>query len=88
VHLFGNRAFAVENAILGVAMMAFIPVFFFASVYGQIALGESAQTASLLILYFFLGFVVCAQLGGRMLDRGGLADLPGDAGARRQRSGG
>ncbi len=71
VHLFGNRAFAVENAILGVAMMAFIPVFFFASVYGQIALGESAQTASLLILYFFLGFVVCAQFGGRMLDRGG-----------------
>jgi EmrB/QacA subfamily drug resistance transporter len=71
VAIFGNRAFAVENVILGISMMAFIPVFFFASVYGQIALGEKATTASLLILYFFLGFVVCAQIGGRMLDRGG-----------------
>jgi MFS family permease len=50
-------------------MMAFIPVFFFASTYGQISLAEKATTASLLILYFFLGFVVAAQIGGRMLDR-------------------
>ncbi len=49
VHIFGNRAFALENVILGIAMMAFIPVFFFASVYGQIALAEKAMTASLLI---------------------------------------
>jgi len=69
VHIFANRAFAVENIILGIAMMAFIPVFFFASIYGQIALAEKATTASLLLLYFFLGFVVCAQIGGRMLDR-------------------
>ncbi len=69
VHIFANRTFTVENVILGVAMMAFIPVFFFASIYGQIALAEKATTASLLILYFFLGFVVCAQIGGRMLDR-------------------
>ena len=69
VRIFANRTFTVENVILGIAMMAFIPVFFFASVYGQIALAEKATTASLLILYFFLGFVVCAQIGGRMLDR-------------------
>jgi EmrB/QacA subfamily drug resistance transporter len=71
VAIFGNRAFAVENVILGIVMMVFIPVFFFASIYGQIALAEKATTASLLILYFFLGFVVCAQIGGRMLDRTG-----------------
>lgn len=41
VQIFGNRAFAVENVILGIVMMVFIPVFFFASVYGQIALGET-----------------------------------------------
>ena len=69
VRIFSNRAFLVENIILGVAMMAFIPVFFFAALYGQIALAEKATTSSLLILYFFLGFVVCAQIGGRMLDR-------------------
>jgi EmrB/QacA subfamily drug resistance transporter len=71
VRIFNNRAFAVENVILLIAMMAFIPVFFFAALYGQIALAEKATTSSLLILYFFLGFVVCAQLGGRMLDRAG-----------------
>src|SRR5580704_10435961 len=71
VHIFANRAFGVENVILFIAMMAFIPVFFYVSIYGQIALAEKATTASLLILYFFLGFVVCAQIGGRMLDRTG-----------------
>jgi EmrB/QacA subfamily drug resistance transporter len=69
VRIFRNRTFLVENIVLGIAMMAFIPVFFFASTYGQIALAEKATTASLLILYFFLGFVVAAQIGGRMLDR-------------------
>ena len=71
MNIFSNRAFAVENLVLFIAMMAFIPVFFFASVYGQVALGEKPTTASLLILYFFLGFVVCAQIGGRLLDRTG-----------------
>jgi EmrB/QacA subfamily drug resistance transporter len=69
VRIFKNRTFLVENVILGIAMMAFIPVFFFTAIYGQIALDEKATTSSLLILYFFLGFVVCAQIGGRMLDR-------------------
>jgi hypothetical protein len=65
VRIFSNRTFTVENIVLGIAMMAFIPVFFFASIYGQVALAEKATTSSLLILYFFLGFVVCAQIGGR-----------------------
>ena len=69
VRIFENRTFLVENVILGIAMMAFIPVFFFAAIYGQIALAEKATTSSLLILYFFIGFVICAQIGGRMLDR-------------------
>src|SRR5215467_11277790 len=69
VRIFENRAFSVENIVIGVATMAFIPVFFFAAIYGQIALDEKATKASLLILWFFLGFVVCAQIGGRLLDR-------------------
>jgi MFS family permease len=83
VRIFNNQAFLTENIILGIAMMAFIPVFFFAAFYGQIALAEKATTSSLLILYFFLGFVVCAQIGGRMLDRRGQA-----AGRARQCLGG
>jgi Na+/melibiose symporter-like transporter len=69
VRIFENRTFLVENIILGIAMMAFIPVFCFAAIYGQIALAEKATESSLLILYFFIGFVICAQIGVRMLDR-------------------
>jgi EmrB/QacA subfamily drug resistance transporter len=67
--IFRIRAFGVENMVLGVAMMAFIPVFFFASVYAQVALGQSSSGAGLYLLYFFIGFVIAAQIGGRMLDR-------------------
>jgi EmrB/QacA subfamily drug resistance transporter len=71
VGVFRNRAFAVESLVLGIASLVFVPVFFFASEYAQIALGESAQHAGLYLLYFFAGFVVASQIGGRMLDRRG-----------------
>ncbi len=71
VSIFRIRAFAVQNLVLGVAMLAFIPVFFFASVYAQVALGKPSQQAGIYLLYFFIGFVIAAQLGGRMLDRAG-----------------
>jgi EmrB/QacA subfamily drug resistance transporter len=71
VRIFRIRPFLVENIVLGLSMVAFIPVFFFASEYAQISLGQSASGASLLLLYFFLGFVVAAQVGGHMLDSGG-----------------
>ncbi|HVX20479.1 MAG TPA: MFS transporter [Acidimicrobiales bacterium] len=69
VDIFRIRAFAMENLVLGIAMLAFVPLFFFASEYAQVALGESAQTTGLVLLYFFIGFVVTSQIGGRMLDR-------------------
>jgi EmrB/QacA subfamily drug resistance transporter len=69
VHIFKIRPFLVENLVLGVSTLVFIPTFFFASEYAQISLGKSASQASLVLLYYFLGFVVAAQIGGRMLDR-------------------
>jgi EmrB/QacA subfamily drug resistance transporter len=71
VSIFAIRPFLVENVVLGIAMLVFVPVFFFASEYAQIALAKSASQAGLYLLYFFIGFVVAAQIGGRMLDRGG-----------------
>jgi EmrB/QacA subfamily drug resistance transporter len=71
VRIFQIRPFAVENLVLGISMLVFIPIFFFASEYAQIALGKSAQQAGLYLLYFFLGFVVTSQIGGRILDRRG-----------------
>ena len=69
VRIFRIRPFRVENFVLGIAMLAFVPLFFFASEYAEIALGESASQTGLYILYFFLGFAGASQIGGRMLDR-------------------
>ncbi len=71
VSIFRTRAFAVENVVLMISMMAFIPIFFFASEYAQISLHDTASQAGLFLLFFFLGFVVAAQIGGRILDREG-----------------
>jgi len=71
VSIFGIRPFLVQNLVLGITNLAFIPVFFFASEYAQISLGKSASQAGIILLYFFIGFVIAAQIGGRMLDRAG-----------------
>jgi EmrB/QacA subfamily drug resistance transporter len=71
VRIFANRAFAADNAILFLLMIVFIPVFFFASTYAQIALGESASTSGLYLLTFFGGFGTASQLSGRILDERG-----------------
>ena len=64
MRIFKIRAFLVENLVLGIAMLVFVPVFFFASEYAQIALDKTASQAGLYLLYFFLGFVVMSQIGG------------------------
>jgi EmrB/QacA subfamily drug resistance transporter len=71
LRIFKNRAFAVDNIVLAAMSVVFIPFFFFASVYSQVALGKSSTDAGVYILYFFIGFVVLSQIGGRMLDRRG-----------------
>jgi len=67
--IFAVRPFLVENAVLGIAMLTFVPLFFLASEYAQIALGKSSSNAGIYLLYFFIGFAVASQVGGRMLDR-------------------
>jgi EmrB/QacA subfamily drug resistance transporter len=71
VGIFNIRAFLAENIVLFISMLVFVPYFFFASEYAQIALGKKASEAGLILLYFFLGFVVASQIGGRILDRRG-----------------
>jgi EmrB/QacA subfamily drug resistance transporter len=71
VQVFRDRAFVVDNAVLFLSMIAFVPIFFFASVYTQVSLGYDASDAGLYLLVFFAGFAPAAQVGGRMLDRGG-----------------
>src|SRR5271163_3149448 len=71
VDIFRIRPFLVENLVLAITMLVFVPVFFFASEYAQIGLGKTPSEAGLVLLYFFIGFVIAAQIGGRMLDRVG-----------------
>ena len=71
VSIFGIRPFLVENLVLGITLLAFVPVFFFAAQYAQISLGQSPLKASLILLYFSVGFIAAAQIGGRALDRVG-----------------
>ncbi len=69
--IFRDRGFAVETAVLGMMSIVFVPFFFFGSVYAQVSLGKSASNAGEYLLYFFIGFVILAQVGGRILDNRG-----------------
>ena len=71
LQIFEDRGFATDTAALGLMSAVFVPFFFFASVYSQVSLGEKASNAGIYILWFFIGFVVAAQIGGRILDRRG-----------------
>jgi EmrB/QacA subfamily drug resistance transporter len=71
LRLFAQRGFATDNAVLFLINICFVPLFFFASLYAQVALGESASNAGLFLLVFFGGFTIASQWGGRMLDARG-----------------
>ncbi len=81
LEIFKDRAFAVDNIILFLLMIPFVPLFFFASMYAQISLGESAAETGLYLLIFFAGFALASQRGGRLLDKVGArsAVVPGCA---------
>ena len=71
LQIFLDRAFAADTAVLGLMSIVFVPFFFFASVYSQVSLSKTSSQAGEYLLYFFLGFVIAAQVGGRILDRRG-----------------
>ncbi|QJT06608.1 MFS transporter [Streptomyces asoensis] len=69
--VFRDRAFVADGLVLFFAMLAFVPLFFFASVYAQVSLSASPNQAALYLLYFFVGFALASQWGGRILDKRG-----------------
>lgn len=71
VRFFESRAFRVDNIVLFLLMMVFVPICFFASTYAQISLGDSASEAGLFLLVFFGGFGLASQVGGNILDKTG-----------------
>jgi EmrB/QacA subfamily drug resistance transporter len=71
LRIFRSWPFVVDNAVLFLSMIAFVPVFFFASLYSQIALNDNANESGLYLLLIFAGFAPAAQIGGRLLDKRG-----------------
>ncbi|HET7445720.1 MAG TPA: MFS transporter [Solirubrobacterales bacterium] len=71
LEVFKDRAFAIDNVVLFLLMIPFVPLFFFASMYAQISLGEDASETGLYLLIFFAGFVLASQRGGQILDKVG-----------------
>lgn len=71
VRIFLDRAFRVDSIMLFLLSIAFVPLFFFASVYSQVSLGWSPSESGLYLLIFFGGFASASQIGGRILDRQG-----------------
>jgi EmrB/QacA subfamily drug resistance transporter len=81
LRIFSNRTFAVDNLVLFLLMLVFLPLFFFASLYTQVSLGDDASGAGLYLMIFFGGFALGSQWGGRILDSSGAraAVIPGCA---------
>jgi EmrB/QacA subfamily drug resistance transporter len=68
---FARPGFSIAIAASLVASIAFVPTFFFLSVYGQVSLRQSALQTGLLFLKFFLGFVIASRFGSVMFDKRG-----------------
>ena len=70
VSIFGIRPFLVENIVLFITNLAFIPCSSSPASTPR-SHWEVILPGRVILLFFFLGFVVAAQIGGRMLDRVG-----------------
>jgi EmrB/QacA subfamily drug resistance transporter len=71
LRIFRSRGFRVDSGVLFLAMMAFIPISYFLSLYASISLGLGPHGATTLLLTFFVGFFAAAQWGGRLFDKRG-----------------
>ena len=72
MRIFEIRAFFVDNAVLFLISIAFVPMFLFASEYAQISLGYgSSERRASTCSPSSRGFATAAQFGGRILDQRG-----------------
>ncbi len=72
---FQSRGYSLSALATLFASIAFVPIFFFISVYAQVSLNLSAEQSGILLLEFFIGFVIGSNFGGHLFDKGG-AKLP------------
>ena len=70
--VFRNAGMRIDSLVLFFAMMAFVPISYYLSIYADVSLGLNAHQSSILLLQFFLGYLIAAQVGGRIFDRWGV----------------
>ncbi len=69
--MIANRPFAVDNLLTFLAFGPWLAVFFFGSVYFQVAVGQEPTQAGFSILTMFYSFFVAARIGGGWMDKYG-----------------
>ncbi len=69
--LVANRPFAVDNVLTMLAFGPWLAVFFFGSMYFQVAVGQEPTQAGFSILTMFYSFFVAARVGGGWMDKYG-----------------
>jgi MFS family permease len=66
-----NRPFAVDNVLTFLVFGPWLAVFFFGSVYFQVAVHQQPTEAGFSILTMFYSFFVAARIGGKWMDKWG-----------------
>jgi EmrB/QacA subfamily drug resistance transporter len=69
--LAANRPFAVDNLLTMLAFGPWLAVFFFGSLYFQVAVGQEPTQAGFAILTMFYTFFIASRVGGGWMDRYG-----------------
>ena len=69
--LLANRPFAVDNLLTFLVFAPWLAVFFFGSMYFQVAVGQEPTQAGFSILTMFYSFFVASRIGGGWMDKYG-----------------
>jgi EmrB/QacA subfamily drug resistance transporter len=69
--MIANRPFAVDNLLTFLVFAPWLAVFFFGSMYFQVAVGQEPTQAGFSILTMFYSFFVASRIGGGWMDRYG-----------------
>jgi EmrB/QacA subfamily drug resistance transporter len=69
--MIANRPFAVDNLLTFLVFGPWLAVFFFGSMYFQVAVGQEPTEAGFSILTMFYSFFVAARIGGGWMDKFG-----------------
>jgi EmrB/QacA subfamily drug resistance transporter len=69
--MIANKPFAVDNLLTFLVFAPWLAVFFFGSMYFQVAVGQDPTQAGFSILTMFYSFFVASRIGGGWMDKGG-----------------